>query len=74
MERYPTVRFIVGHGRWLSVAVGLCPLLVVLVGVLLEVWGAVWWLAAVALGGVLWLAFRAFAELTGIIAEMLLPE
>ena len=54
MERYPTVRFIVGHGRWLSVAVGLCPLLVVLGG--------------------LWRAFRAFAELTGIIAEMLLPE
>jgi len=41
---------------------------------LLEGWSAVWWLAAVALGGVLWLAFRAFAELTGIIAEMLLPE
>tara|TARA_Y100001934_G_scaffold212553_1_gene251610 strand:+ start:409 stop:579 length:171 start_codon:yes stop_codon:yes gene_type:complete len=54
--------------------VALTPLAVVLAGALLEGWGATWWLAGALAGGVLGLAFRAFAELTSIIAEMLLPE
>lgn len=74
MERYPAVRFLVAHGGWLSVVVALVPIAIAALGAWLEGWGALGWVIGVAAGVGLGFAFRTFAELTHIIAEMLLPQ
>jgi len=74
MEQYPAVRFMVAHGRWLAVPVGLALPVLVLLGVLTAGWSWVWAILAVAAGIVAGFAFRTFAELTQIIADMLLPQ
>ena len=74
MERYPAVRFMVTHGRNLSILVGLALPVLVLVGILAADWHWVWGAAAVVGGVIVGFAFRTFAELTQIIADMLLPQ
>ena len=74
MEQYPAVRFMVRYGRRLAWGVAAAPVLIVVLGALLAEWGPVWWLTGVILGAVLGFAFRTFAELTQIIADMLLPQ
>jgi hypothetical protein len=74
MEQYPAVRFMVQHGAKLAVMVGISLPVLVLLGVLVVGWHWVWLVAAVVGGGALGFAFRTFAELTQIIADMLLPQ
>ena len=74
MEQYPAVRFMVTHGRWLAIAIGLALPALVLLGVMTAGWSWVWGILAVAGGIVVGFAFRTFAELTQIIADMLLPQ
>ena len=74
MEKYPAVRFMVAYGRGLAVPVGLALPAFVLLGLPLAGWHWLWLVGAVAAGGVLGFAFRVFAELTQVIAEMLLPQ
>ena len=74
MEQYPAVRFMVQHGAKLAVMVGISLPVLVLLGVLVVGWHWVWLVTAVVGGGVLGYVFRTFAELTQIIADMLLPQ
>jgi hypothetical protein len=74
MEQYPAVRFMVQHGAKLAVMVGISLPVLVLLGVLVVDWHWVWLVAAVVGGGALGFVFRTFAELTQIIADMLLPQ
>lgn len=74
MEQYPAVQFMVSHGRKLAILVGLALPVLVLAGILFAGWHWIWAIAAVAGGLVLGFAFRTFAELTQIIADMLLPQ
>jgi F0F1-type ATP synthase assembly protein I len=74
MEQYPAVRFMVSHGRKLAIPVGLALPVLVLLGILFADWHWVWGIAAIAAGVIVGFAFRTFAELTQIIADMLLPQ
>lgn len=74
MEQYPAVRFMVQHGAKLAILAGLAVPILVLLGVLVAGWHWIWFVAALAAGGVLWFVFKTFAELTQIIADMLLPQ
>ena len=74
MEQYPAVRIMVKHGNWLAIVVGLCLPAVVLVGMAVIGWHWIWLLVAILAGIALGFAFRTFAELTRIIADMLLPQ
>ena len=74
MEQYPAVRFMVTHGRWLAIPVGLALPVLVCLGVFMAGWSGIWVIAAVVAGLVVGFAFRTFAELTQIIADMLLPQ
>jgi membrane-bound ClpP family serine protease len=74
MEQYPAVRFMVTHGRWLAIPIGLALPVLVFLGVMSAGWSWIWVILAVAGGIVVGFAFRTFAELTQIIADMLLPQ
>lgn len=74
MEQYPAVRFMVAHGRKLAIPVGLALPVLALVGIALADWHWLWAVAALAAGTVLGFVVRVFAELTQIIADMLLPQ
>ncbi len=74
MEQYPAVQFMVKHGRNLAILVGLALPVLVLIGIVFAEWHWVWGVAALVAGGVVGFAFRTFAELTQIIADMLLPQ
>jgi len=74
MEQYPAVRFMVQHGGKLAVMAGISLPVLVLLGVLAAGWHWVWLVAAIVGGGALGFVFRTFAELTQIIADMLLPQ
>jgi len=74
MEQYPAVKFMVTHGRWLAIPVGLALPVLVFLGVFATGWSWVWGVVAIAAGLVIGFAFRTFAELTQIIADMLLPQ
>ncbi len=74
MEQYPAVQFMVTHGRNLSILVGLALPVLVLIGIAFAEWHWVWGIAAIVVGAGVGFAFRTFAELTQIIADMLLPQ
>ena len=74
MEQYPAVRIMVKFGGVLAILAGLSLPLLVLVGVLGAGWHWGWLVAAVLAGTALGFVFRTFAELTQIIADMLLPQ
>ena len=74
MEQYPAVRIMVRYGSLLAILVGLSLPALALFGVLGTGWHWVWLLAALVAGAALWFVFRTFAELTQIIADMLLPQ
>ncbi len=74
MDEYPAVRFMVRHGRWLAVPIGLALPVLVFLGVFTAGWSWVWGVLAIAAGLGVGFAFRTFAELTQIIADMLLPQ
>ncbi len=74
MEQYPAVQFMVFYGRKLSILVGLALPVLAGLGIVFAGWHWVWGVAALAAGIVVWFAFRTFAELTQIIADMLLPQ
>ena len=74
MEQYPAVRMMVRYGSLLAILVGLSLPALALFGVLGAGWHWVWLLAAFVAGAALWFVFRTFAELTQIIADMLLPQ
>ena len=74
MEQYPAVQFMVTYGRRLSVAVALAPVLIAILGIAIASWGILSLVVSLILGLILGFAFRTFAELTQIIADMLLPQ
>ena len=74
MEQYPAVRFMVKHGSVLAILAGIALPMLVLIGVLAAGWHWVWLIGAVVAGVALGFVFRTFAELTQIIADMLLPQ
>ena len=74
MEQYPAVQFMVAHGRKLSILVGLALPFRVALGIVFAGWHWVWGAAAIVAGIGFGFAFRTFAELTQIIADMLLPQ
>ena len=74
MEQYPAVQFMVTHRRKLSILVGLALPFLVALGIVFAGWHWVWGITAIAAGVGLGFAFRTFAELTQIIADMLLPQ
>ena len=74
MEQYPAVQFMGTHGRKLSILVGLALPFLVALGIVFAGWHWVWGITAIAAGVGLGFAFRTFAELTQIIADMLLPQ
>jgi len=74
MEQYPAVQFMVAYGRKLSIAVGLALPVLVALGIVFASWHWVWGIAAIVAGIGVGFAFRTFAELTQIIADMLLPQ
>ena len=74
MEQYPAVQFMVTHGRKLSILVGLALPFLVALGIVFAGWHWVWGITAIAAGVGLGFAIRTFAELTQIIADMLLPQ
>lgn len=74
MEQYPAVQFMVKYGPRMSYLVAVAPVLIVALGAWFEGWGPVWWVTGGLAGAVLGFAFRTFAELTQIIADMLLPQ
>ncbi len=74
MEQYPAVRIMVKYGSMFAVLAGLALPLLALVGFLSAGWHWVWLVAAVFAGIALGFVFRTFAELTQIIADMLLPQ
>lgn len=74
MEQYPAVQFMVAHGRKLAILVGLALPVLVALGIVFAGWHWVWGVAAIVAGVIAGFAFRTFAELTQIIADMLLPQ
>jgi hypothetical protein len=74
MEQYPAVRFMVTHGRWLAIVIGISLPALVFAGVAFADWSWVWGALSLAVGLMAGFAFRTFAELTQIIADMLLPQ
>ncbi len=74
MEQYPAVRIMVAHGGKLAILAGLALPVLVSLGIVVAGWHWIWALAAIAAGLGVWFAFRTFAELTRIIADMLLPQ
>ena len=74
MDNYPAVRFLTTHGDRAAFVVALAPLLLVVLGVALADWHWIWLVMALAGGAFIGFMFRAFVELTRIIAEMLLPQ
>ena len=74
MEQYPAVRFLTRHGDRAAILVGLAPPILALAGLAAADWHWIWLLIAIVAGGFLGFMFRAFVELTRIIAEMLLPQ
>jgi hypothetical protein len=74
MEQYPAVAWMVRYGRQMSIVVAAAPLVCALIGVLAYDWVLPTVLAGVGVGLLLGFAFRTFAELTQIIADMLLPQ
>ena len=74
MEQYPAVQFMVAHGRKLSILVGLALPFLVALGIVFAGWHWVWGAAAIVAGIGFGFAFRTLAELTQIIADMLLPQ
>lgn len=74
MEQYPAIKFMVTHGRWLAIPVGLALPVLVFLGVAIAGWSWMWGVLAIAAGGVVGFAFRTFAELIQVIADMLLPQ
>ena len=74
MEQYPAVQFMVAQGRKLSNLVGLALPFLVALGIVFAGWHWVWGAAAIVAGIGFGFAFRTFAELTQIIADMLLPQ
>lgn len=67
MEKYPAVSFLVKHGTVLSVLVALAP-------IVLALWAGEWIIVGVLAGFVGGLLMKILAELTTIIADMLLPQ
>jgi asparagine N-glycosylation enzyme membrane subunit Stt3 len=74
MDQYPAVRFMVSHGAKLAILMGLALPVLALLGMAAADWHWIWLIASAAAGGAIWFAFRTFAELTQIIADMLLPQ
>tara|TARA_Y100001960_G_C14716427_1_gene849864 strand:- start:1453 stop:1677 length:225 start_codon:yes stop_codon:yes gene_type:complete len=74
MEQYPAVRFMVRHGAKLAILTGLVLPIIGLVGVFIAGWHWIWLIAGIVSGIALWFVFKTFAELTQIIADMLLPQ
>lgn len=74
MEQYPAVRFMVKHGANLAILAGLALPILGLVSFLVLGWHWIWLAAALVAGIALWFVFKTFAELTQIIADMLLPQ
>ena len=74
MEKYPAVQFMVTYGRKLSIVIGLALPVLVALGIVFAGWHWVWGIAAIFGGIGFAFAFRTFAELTQIIADMLLPQ
>jgi len=74
MEQYPAVQFMVAHGRKLSILFGLALPFLVALGIVFAGWHWVWGAAAIVAGIGFGFAFRTLAELTQIIADMLLPQ
>lgn len=74
MEQYPAVRFMVKHGRMLAILAGIALPVLVLIGVVAAGWHWVWLAGAAVAGVAVGFVFRTFAELTQIIADMLLPQ
>jgi hypothetical protein len=74
MEQYPAVRFMVNHGRWLAILIGVSLPVLVFAGVIVADWSWVWGALSLAVGLMAGFAFRTFAELTQIITDMLLPQ
>ncbi len=74
MEQYPAVQFMVAHGRKLSILVGLALPFLVALGIVFAGLHWVWGAAAIVAGIGFGFAFRTFAELTQLIADMPLPQ
>jgi len=73
MDKYPAVSFLVKNGTLLSVIVGLVPIVLALWAVS-GGWGIVWLVLGVGAGILGGLLMKIIAELTTIIADMLLPQ
>lgn len=73
MEKYPAVSFLVKNGSLLAVVVGLLPIVLALWAVS-GGWGFGWLVAGVGAGLIGGLLIKILAELTTIIADMLLPQ
>jgi hypothetical protein len=74
MEQYPAIRFMVGHGYKLAIAVGLLAPLFAVVATLVADLHWIWVLASLIAGLLIGFVFRTFVELTQVIADMLLPQ
>jgi hypothetical protein len=74
MDKYPTIHFIVSHGRAVAFMLGALPLVCVLAAVV--AFGLTWWLvtAGVAVSVVAWFLARSYVELVQVMADMLLPK
>ena len=72
MEQYPAIRFMVDHGSKLAWLVALSIPALALLGVMVVNWHWLWLLVALLTGALAGVVFRTMAELTQVIAEMLL--
>lgn len=72
-ELYPTITFLLRHGKWISVPLGLAPVLGAL-GAWLAGCSVLWLAPGLVAGVVMYGLARSYVELIAIIADMLLPR
>ena len=70
---YGALNFLVRHGNWLAIVVGLVPLLASLCGLVLG-WSPLFLLAGIAGSAFLYLIMRSYVDMVRLIVDMLLPK
>lgn len=73
MNEYPTLNFLLDHGRALAAAGAVIPVLGAVLAVLAGA-SALWLLAGVVVGAICYGLVRSYVELIKLVTDMLMPK
>lgn len=74
MDQYPTIGFIVEHGRWIARSIAALPILLVLGGMVLLGWPAILLAGAVPVSAVVFFLMKSYVEIVQAVADALIPK